>query len=75
MIIDTIPRQKRLFDVNDKKDVAVYKKFLESGAWGIECCPFALEEPYISVPDMIKDKLIHKTLGIEFDREHHWGLK
>ena len=62
MIFDTMPRQKRLFDVTSKKDIAVYKKFLESGAWGIECCPFALEEPYISVPDMIKDKLIYYFL-------------
>jgi hypothetical protein len=51
--------------MNDKKDVAVYKKFLETGAWGGHCCPFALEEPYVSIPDMIKDKMIHHYLKVK----------
>ena len=63
--IDTMIKPRRLFDVNNKKDIEVYKKFLENEAWGGECCPFALEEPYISIPDMIKDKLIYHFLKVK----------
>lgn len=65
MIFETMSRQKRLFDVTNKKDVAVYKNFLENKAWGNTCCPFALEEPYVNIPDMIKDKLIHHFLKVK----------
>ena len=64
MIFETLPRQKRLFNVNDKKDIAVYKSFLENKTWGIDCCPFSLEEPYMTIPDMIKDKLIYHYLKV-----------
>ena len=64
MILDRIVRTKRNFDVNNKKDVALYKTFVIHGRWGNDGCPFNLEYPYLSVPDMIKDKLIHKYLNI-----------
>ena len=72
MILDKIVRTKRNFDVNNKKDVALYRTFIIEGRWGVEGCPFALEYPYLTVPDMIKDKMVHKIFGIEFNREHHW---
>ena len=64
MILSKVVRAKRKFDVNSKKDVALYKTFLTEGRWGEDGCPFKLEFPYVSVPDMIKDKLIHKYLNI-----------
>lgn len=65
MILDTLIRTKRNFDVNDKKDVQLYTGFLKTGAWGKNGCPFTLEFPYLTVPDMIKDKLIHHFLKVK----------
>ena len=65
MILDTIVRTKRVFNVTDKKDVELFTGFLKTGAWGREGCPFTLEYPYLTVTDMIKDKLIHKFLKVE----------
>lgn len=65
MIIETLIKPKRMFDVTNKKDVAVYKKFLQTGAWGGECCPFILEEPFLTIPDMIQDKMVHYYLKVK----------
>lgn len=65
MILDTIIKPKRHFDVANKADVARFSSFLSTGAWGREGCPFTLEYPYLTVPDMIKDKLVHKFLKVE----------
>ena len=64
MILEKIERTKRDFNVNRKADVELFKQFLIEGRWGANGCPFALEYPYLSVPDMIKDKLVHKYLNI-----------
>lgn len=56
---------KRKFDVTSKKDVEIYKHFLVYNNWKSSgSCPFELEYPYLSVPDMIKDKLIRKFLKV-----------
>ena len=64
MILDSLIKPKRYFDVNSRKDIQSYKFFLKENAWGTTC-PFVLEYPYLSVPDMIKDKLIHKFLKVK----------
>ena len=73
MILDTLIRKKRMFSEQSNEDVAMAKKFFSEHTWGSEGCPFVLEYPYMTIPDMIKDKLIHKTLGIHYDRKHHWA--
>jgi hypothetical protein len=73
MVLETLIRQKRFFSGSNKKDIKLAKHFFQYHSWGVEGCPFILEYPYLTVPDMIKDKLIHKSLGIEFDRRHHWS--
>jgi hypothetical protein len=73
MILDEYIKQKRFFNINDKKDIAIAKKFFKEYAWGIESCPFILEFPYLTIPDMLKDKMIHKFLNLKYDRKHHWG--
>ena len=65
MILDTIIKPKRFFNVKDKKDVELFTNFLKNGAWGVTGCPFTLEYPYLTIPDMIKDKLVHKFLKVE----------
>ena len=56
---------KRKFDMNKKEDVEIYKHFLVNNNWKITgSCPFELEYPWNSVPDMIKDKLVRKFLKV-----------
>lgn len=63
-ILNTLLQPKRYFDVTNKKDVAVFRDFLKSNSWGAKCCPFEIEEPFLTVPDMIKDKLVRKNLKV-----------
>lgn len=57
--------ERRKFDMNNKEDVEIYKHFLVHSDWKIVgSCPFELEYPYTSVPDMIKDKLVRKFLKV-----------
>lgn len=72
MILDMMIRQRRFFDENSKKDIAVAKQFFTKHSWGTNGCPFILEYPYMSIPDMIRDKVIHKALGIPLDRTHNF---
>jgi hypothetical protein len=68
MILDLIKKQKRLFNPKNKKDVAIYKSFLETGAWGVDGCPFLLVWPYITVTHMIQDKIVHNVLGVKNEK-------
>ena len=58
-------KQRRQFNVNNSADCSVFAKFLKNGAWGKDGCPFEIEDPWLSIPDMIKDKLARKYLGIK----------
>jgi len=75
VILETIIRQKHYFNETSKKDLQAVRNFFEKHSWGNDGCPFILEYPYLTIPDMIKDKLIHKALNIKFDRRHHWSSK
>lgn len=65
MILEMANANKRKFDVNNKKDIEAYKIFLTNQRWGSSCCPFVLEFPYLTIPDMIKDKMMNKYMKIE----------
>ena len=52
---------KRYFDVDSKDDIKEYKFFLDNSRWR-DNCPFNLEDPHISIPDMIRTKLIDKYI-------------
>jgi hypothetical protein len=65
MILEKFTKTKRQFDVNNKSDVELFKKFLINQSWGSDGCPFVLEHPYLGIPEMIKDKLVYKYLGIK----------
>jgi hypothetical protein len=72
MILETANRRRRFFDVNNKRDVASAKYFFINHSWRNESgCPFILEYPFVSVPDMIRSKLTLKLLGIEYDPRRH----
>lgn len=63
--------RKRLFNPKNKKDVAEYKDFLRTGGWGKGGCPFVLVFPYMTVPHMIQDKIIHNILGVDNDKSRY----
>ena len=71
MILDHMVKQRRFFNEKSKEDIEMARGFFREHKWGLDGCPFLLEYPYMSIPDMIKDKLVHKSLGLEFDRRHH----
>lgn len=58
-------KERVRFNINNKQHVEMYRNFLASNCWGRGGCPFELEFPYTTIPDMIKDKLIHKFLKVE----------
>jgi hypothetical protein len=64
-VLASIIKQKIFFNPNDKKHINVYKLFLREHRWGKHGCPFILEFPYLTIPDMIKDKMVHKLLGVK----------
>lgn len=55
--------QKRIFDPKNKKDIELFKIFLSQNKWSGPC-PFILEEPYLNIPDMLKDRYIRSQLNI-----------
>jgi len=71
MILESKMKQKRFFNPKSRKDMQVAKIFFKTHTWEPGGCPFFLEFPYSTVPDMIKDKIIHHNFGIRFNRFHH----
>jgi hypothetical protein len=56
--------QRRFFDPNNKEDVKEYAHFLKHSQWKTNC-PFILEWPYLTITDMVKDKLVEHWLSDE----------
>jgi len=56
-------RQRVDFDPTNLDHVAMYKDFIVKRKWE-NGCPFALEWPYLTIPDMIKDKIILNYLKV-----------
>lgn len=48
---------KRVFDVTNKQDLTMYKHYIKEHSWGKNGCPFELEWPWLSIPDMIAHKI------------------
>ena len=55
---------KFLFDPKNEYHVTLFKYFLNENRWGSPC-PFLLEEPWLNIPDMLKDKYIKSQLGVK----------
>mgnify|MGYP003338171561 CR=1 FL=1 len=56
--------QKRVFDPNNQKDIESYRMFLIESRWSASGCPFILENPYISIPHMIQEKITKNVLKV-----------
>ena len=53
---------KKTLDVNSAKDLRQYQNFLKNKSWG-DGCPFELEWPFLSIPEMIQYKIIEAHLS------------
>ena len=71
MILESVLNQKKYFNPKSKKDIAAYKNFLKTGGWGDRGCPFFLVFPYMTIPHMIQDKIIHNVLGVSNDKSRY----
>ncbi len=66
---------KENFDPSNLNHDKHYKYFLENSRWS-GSCPFRIEWPFVTVPELIKDRLIKKYLDniidyIEDNQEQH----
>jgi len=53
----TTPRTaaKRYFDPGRSEDILEYKYFVTRGRWKNSTCPFRLQWPYLSIPNMLHE--------------------
>lgn len=65
MILEQNTKIKRNFNPANKKDIECYRDFILNKGWGNGTCPFILEYPFHSIPEMINDKLMRHFLKIE----------
>jgi hypothetical protein len=56
---------RRRFNTESIVDLDIVKTFFETYKWGSMGCPFVLEVPWENIPDMLKDKITRKHLGIK----------
>lgn len=56
-------QQQRFFTVTSKSDIQEYQYFLKHNQWKTPC-NYVLEWPHITIPDMIKDKLIMQYIEL-----------
>ena len=51
------------FDANNSEHRRYYRQFIETRSWGNEGCPFEIEWPWNSVPDMIQYKIAEAAVA------------
>jgi hypothetical protein len=56
---------RRRFDDTNPIDYKIVKNFFQTYSWGPTGCPYILEVPWENIPDMLKDKITKKHLGIK----------
>lgn len=62
-VLVSVLRERVNFDPSNKKHTELFRNFLVDHKWE-NGCPFELEWPYLSIPDMIKDRIINYYLKI-----------
>ncbi len=63
-VLASVQRQRVRFNPAEKEHIESYRSFVVKQKWDSPGCPFELEWPYLSIPDMIKDKIINHYLKI-----------
>jgi hypothetical protein len=56
-------KNRREFNPNKKEDVAEYRYYIRNSQWE-NGCPFWLDWPYLTIPDMIKDRIVLSYLKV-----------
>lgn len=59
-------RPRLHFDPSSADHLREFQFFEKNRRWRVGC-PFILEHPYLSVPGMIRDKLLHTYLDLVID--------
>jgi len=54
--------RKSGFDPNNEEHMKQYSYFLKNSRWN-QGCPFFLEWPHVTIPDMIKDKIVRNMFN------------
>lgn len=70
MILNKLNEQmmanRRVFDPKNDEHLSMFRIFMRENAWKntseMGTCPFLLEWPYLTVPDMIKDKIVRSLI-------------
>lgn len=62
-LIERHKHNRKIFNPSDKKDIDEYKHFVMFNKWK-NGCPFFLDWPYLSIPDMIKDRITKHALKL-----------
>ena len=57
----TILLKREVFDPKNPNHIEEVKHFMQYNKWK-DICPFFLEWPYLTIPDMIKDKIVRGIL-------------
>lgn len=55
-------KEKMIFDVENPDHLKLFKGFMDNNRWGYDGCPFVLQWPWQTVPDMIKHQITEKFL-------------
>jgi len=53
---------KRVFDPSNLADLKEYRHFVTNGTWTAATCPFEVEWPYLSIPQMIQERITEHYL-------------
>jgi hypothetical protein len=66
MILNKLNQQmllhREVFDATNPKHIEEVRFFMQNSKWK-DICPFFLEWPYLTIPDMIKDKIVRGLVG------------
>lgn len=74
MQVSAVRWPKRKFNPSQKDDLMEYKFFVDNSQWRNNC-PFELEWPYLTIPEMIRDKLINKYLKTMIEKASDAGSR
>lgn len=48
-------KPKRIFDPRNRDDLLEYRHFITKGSWKNGTCPFQLQWPYLTIPNMLHE--------------------
>ena len=54
--------KRQVFDPKNTAHIEEVKFFMDNNKWK-DICPFFLEWPYLTIPDMIKDKIVRNIVS------------